>query len=214
MSDEHIDFEGLEKPVHKLLVKPLTILKKQAGNAGFELCIASGFRSFQRQLDIWNAKAQGQRMVLDSAGQPLQRQTVSRTELMFAMLRWSALPGASRHHWGCDVDIYDAKAISPASLQLLPAEYAGSGPCAALYHWLRSHTDSDQFYWPYFQDIGGVAPEPWHLSYRPIAQSFEQALTIDGLAQLMESVVIELKKEILQNLDTIFLKYICNVNNF
>ncbi len=207
ISEEHIDFCALEKPVHKSLVIPLCNLKKQAKTAGFELCIASGFRSFQRQLEIWNAKARGERTVLNNEGRPLQRLSVSKTELMFAMLRWSALPGASRHHWGSDVDIYDAKAISPSNLQLLPCEYQESGPCAALHRWLRSHLQADQFFWPYCQDLGGVAPEPWHLSYRPIAQSFEQSLTIDGLAQLVESAPIELKKEIMQNLDVIFRKY-------
>ncbi len=24
-----------------------------------------------------------------------------------AMLRWSAVPGASRHHWGTEIDIFD-----------------------------------------------------------------------------------------------------------
>jgi len=52
-----------------------------------------------RQAEIWNAKAAGLRPVLDANEQPIDTGTLSERELVFAILRWSALPGASRHHW-------------------------------------------------------------------------------------------------------------------
>ena len=30
-----------------------------------------------------------------------------------AILLWSALPGASRHHWGTDFDVFDRAAVPP-----------------------------------------------------------------------------------------------------
>ena len=212
-SDTHIDFDVLEKPVHKLLVAPLIELKKQAKTAGFELCIASGFRSFQRQLDIWNGKARGERTVLDSSGQPLNVQGLSNTQRMFAILRWSALPGASRHHWGTDIDIYDANAIAIENLQLVESEYQSGGPCESLYCWLRVNAATD-FFWPYTKDRGGVAPEPWHISYRLLAEPLEQQLSLSSIAELIEAAEIELKDEILNNLDTIFAKYIKHASDF
>jgi len=34
------------------------------------------------------------------------------SEKIASILRWSALPGTSRHHWGTDLDIIDAKALT------------------------------------------------------------------------------------------------------
>ncbi|MCZ8486094.1 D-alanyl-D-alanine carboxypeptidase family protein [Vibrio lentus] len=33
-------------------------------------------------------------------------QRSSEQQKLSAILRWSALPGASRHHWGCDFDVF------------------------------------------------------------------------------------------------------------
>ena len=43
-------------------------LQLRAREAGFALAIASGFRSYERQLAIFNAKASGERPVHDDAG--------------------------------------------------------------------------------------------------------------------------------------------------
>ena len=83
----------------------LMALVNAADTAGFQLEIASGFRDFSRQLLIWNNKFSGQRTMLDSHSQPLDPSRLSDEEKLFAILRWSALPGTSRHHWGTDFDI-------------------------------------------------------------------------------------------------------------
>ena len=51
--------------VHTQLMAPLQSLTQRAAQEGFDLCVASGFRSFERQLVIWNAKAEGLRPVFD-----------------------------------------------------------------------------------------------------------------------------------------------------
>ena len=39
-------------------------------------------------------------------------------------MRWSAIPGSSRHHWGTDLDVYDAAAVTPDyQVQLTPQEW-------------------------------------------------------------------------------------------
>lgn len=133
VSGELADFRGV--PVHRSLLDPLAELTARAAARGFELALASGFRSIERQCHIWNAKANGQRSVLDDAGVPLDIADLEPEALMFAILRWSALPGTSRHHWGTDVDVYDRAALPAGeSLQLTLAECRG--PFAAFHQWL------------------------------------------------------------------------------
>jgi len=206
-SDKHIDFNALDKPVHQGLVNPLSDLMASAEKAGFNLKIASGFRDFDRQRLIWNAKANGLRPVLDDKSKPIDTQRVSKTELLFSILRWSALPGTSRHHWGTDVDIYDASQITIDDLQLIPQEYLQGGPCGAMCAWLRSR-NHEGFFWPYDKDSGGVAPEPWHLSFKPLSEVFEEQLTIDAYVTFIRGVDIELKPEILANIEEIFNRFI------
>ena len=87
-----VAFQGIA--VHPRLVAPLTELVEEARSAGFDLRVASGFRSIDRQCQIWNAKAAGLRPVLDDAGEPLSIDELTPMSLVFAILRWSALPAA------------------------------------------------------------------------------------------------------------------------
>ncbi|MFN2168980.1 MAG: M15 family metallopeptidase, partial [Anaerolineae bacterium] len=129
--------------------------------AGFELAIASSFRSFERQRAIWNAKACGARPVHDDVGCAIDMARLDPAQQLRAILRFSALPGASRHHWGTDLDVYDAAAVAPGyQLRLSPEEVADEGVFGPLHRWLdgrmaagRSHG----FYRPYGVDRGGVA---------------------------------------------------------
>jgi LAS superfamily LD-carboxypeptidase LdcB len=198
--------------VHHEVVQPLKCLQAQALNDGFHLAVVSGYRSFARQLAIWNAKAVGERPVLDSDGKLLDLSCLSDRDKVFAILRWSALPGGSRHHWGTDVDVWDPLAAGKNyDLQLIVNEYQDGGPFSQLSHWLDGQitSGSTEFFRPYRRDTGGIAPEPWHLSYRPIAQNFQEKLTADLLASVLEQSDIELKEEILVNLDEICARFLC-----
>lgn len=209
-SDAHIASGHDELPVHRDLLSPLLALQDEAANAGFSLQLASGFRSFERQLLIWNAKARGERVLLDASGEALNPQKLSQEDLLFAILRWSALPGASRHHWGTDIDIYDAASITQNyQVQLTCDECQGDGPFAALHAWLNIYLATyNDFYRPYARDLGGVAPEPWHLSYRPLADVYSACLNEADLKSLIEATDIELKSVILDNFSHIFTTYI------
>lgn len=194
------------------LANPLAQLQAAAAEKGFELQLASGFRSFERQLGIWNAKALGERPVLDQQEQPLERWQLNDLDWVYAMLRWSALPGSSRHHWGTDLDVYDSSRLPPGyRLQLTLAETQGSGPCATFHQWLSEFLQSGEnpgFFRPYDKDRGGVAPEPWHLSYAPVALPLEQQLTPSLLRGLLEASDLELKSTVLEHLDDIFVRFV------
>ena len=199
--------------VHRQVLAPLERLRSKAQAQGFELALASGFRSFERQMGIWQRKLAGELPLLSAAGEPLDVRRLSPEEQLQALLRWSALPGTSRHHWGTDFDIYDAAAVTADyRLQLVPEEYTDTGPFAPLTRWLQQAVAADQaegFFFPYSDDIGGVAPEPWHLSYRPLAQQCQQHFDRALFQSLLQTAGWPLADCIARRADEIYRRYIC-----
>lgn len=197
---------------HAEMVADLQRLRAAAAAAGFTLAVASSFRSFERQLGIWCGKACGARPVLDSRGEALDISTLTPEQLLWAIVRWSALPGASRHHWGTDIDVFDSAAVAAGyRLQLVPAEYNGAGPFAAFSQWLDARIATDSlfgFYRPYAGDRGGVAPEPWHLSYRPVAARYAALLTPAHLLPLWRAANLPLLAQIEQHQERLFSGFI------
>ena len=197
--------------LHRDVIEPLTTLCEKAREAGFRLEIASGFRSFDRQLAIWNAKARGERQVLDKQGKPIAVGSLDDEALLWAILQWSALPGTSRHHWGTDMDIWDSAAVDNAyCLKLEVAEYTDNGPFAPLIAWLDGQVEggTTDFYFPYARYQGGVMPEPWHISYQPLASGFAQRLTADKVAGVIGESPICLKRQILENIEQIMDRFV------
>jgi LAS superfamily LD-carboxypeptidase LdcB len=141
-------------------------MRRRAATAGIDLRPVSVFRDYRRQLSIWQRKWAGELAVRDAAGCAVDPLCFAPEPRARAILRWSALPGASRHHWGTDCDLYDA-AATPAGYepQLLSEEYMPGGVYARLGEWLALEAGSCGFRRPYEVDRGGVAPEPWHLSH-------------------------------------------------
>lgn len=198
--------------VQPALVAPVQSLAEAARQAGFCFEVASAFRSFERQLAIWNAKARGERPVLNDLGEPLDLTRLSERERAWAILRWSALPGTSRHHWGTDLDVYDSSRFTPGyRLQLTVEETRDQGPCAEFHAWLGQYLRSSQnpgFFRPYAQDRGGVAPEPWHLSYAPLADALAPQMTADTVRPLLLSSDLLLKTTVLENLEEIIERFV------
>lgn len=210
-SESHLVSLANGQRVHRLMLESLRALQLDASAAGFDLTVVSGFRSFDRQLSIWNGKASGSRVVNDSQGQPLDLNALANDwERVQAILRWSALPGCSRHHWGTDIDVVDANAL-PAdyALQLTQAESATL--FADFHRWLDTQMAaqaSQGFYRPYAVDRGGIAPEPWHLSYQPLASGFAQQLTSAQLRQILADTELCFKATVLEHWDTIYSRFV------
>ncbi len=210
--DAFIDHQCLDRPVHREVVAPWRELAAAARTAGFDLAIISGYRDYQRQLRIWNEKASGLRPLLDASGALLAVSELSEWETVQAILRWSALPGASRHHWGTDIDVYDRAALAVGeSVQLVPAEVADDGPFGPLHQWLDacmgSATGCD-FFRPYGEDRGGIAPERWHLSYAPLAAYYQRQLTPARLLRALDVPVLALRDCVHAHWPEIFERYI------
>ncbi len=200
--------------LHPLVVESLRQLAMEAQLKGFCLRVASSYRDFERQLLIWNNKVNGLRVVLDKNGEPLDISTLSDKEKVFAILRWSALPGASRHHWGTDLDVYDTSRIDiNYSLQLTLAETEDDGPFTEFHQWLSAELNNNArgFYRPYYNkcsDNNGVAPEPWHLSYAPVAKIYAAQMSEEILRAQIQKSDIALKEIVLENLSEIYQRFI------
>lgn len=211
---EHvIQLSGSSKSIHREMVTSWNDLVTKAQHQGFEPLIVSGFRDFAAQLTIWNAKASGQRVVLDSTSQPVDVLSLSPRDRVLAILRWSALPGASRHHWGTDIDVIDARALTPGyQVQLVTEEFVGVGPFAALHEWLDGAMAEFGFFRPYAEDRGGVAPERWHLSYAPLANQYDERYTEAVLVRAIETVSIKLKQTLLAMSEEIYARFVKNIS--
>jgi len=199
--------------LHKDAIAPFLAMRAAAAADGIDLVAFSSFRDFDRQLTIWNGKFRGERLMQDRAGRPLDPLSLSPADRVTAILWWSALPGASRHHWGTDFDVVDARA-KPAGykLQVVPAEYQSGGPFHGLTTWLDAHMHVFGFFRPYNTDRGGVSPEPWHLSYAPVAQRAQTAFSAQKLRSVLADSAIEGREAVLESLERNFATYVVNVD--
>ena len=197
--------------VHLEVGNDLLRLKQAATQAGFNLNIASGFRDFERQKTIWNNKILGHSAILDSDSQPIDGTTLSELEKVMAILRWSALPGGSRHHWGCEFDLFDRDLLPQGvQLKLEPWEYL-QGHQTPFYQWLKDNLTQFGFFFPYADDLGGVAPEPWHISHKNTAQDCLAQLSPAILEQQLRLDPILAMEEVLSQLDYIYTQFITNI---
>ena len=207
------ELPGLGARLHAGVFDALNALREACARAGHDLAIVSSFRDFSRQSGIWNRKFRGEQAVFDRAGARLSVASISAPERVRAILVWSALPGASRHHWGTDFDVYDRAAV-PADYrpELTVAEYTGTGPFARLNEWLGANLGNHGFFRPYRTDRGGVSPEPWHLSYAPASGPALQALTLEVLAEAIEGSDLEGREHVLARLPEIYDKYVVSID--
>ncbi len=187
----------------------------QAATAdGIDLAIASSYRDFASQTRIWRAKLNGERPVLDAQQQPVALMELSERERLYAILLYSALPGTSRHHWGTDLDIFDKQALPNGyRLQLTPDEYGPTGPFFQATCWLTTHAKRFGFFRPYRHFLGGVAPEPWHLSYRPLASPYLASLDTDKLLGVLKATNLLSPDLLEREIYEIIEKYVNNISD-
>lgn len=187
----------------------LNKLKAVATVEGFELRIESAYRSFERQLSIWNRKARGELPLLSAEGVPMERPQ-DEEELMYAILTWSALPGASRHHLGTDLDVVDGRACPEGyEVQLTPEEC--SGMFAAFHKFLdeRFATDGafgfDRVFVP---GRGKIRPEGWHIAHLPTSRKCLEHFSLEVLQKIYEGSDMACKQVVLARLPQLAEEYI------
>ncbi|WNJ18530.1 M15 family metallopeptidase [Pontibacter sp. G13] len=129
---------------------------------GVTLTILSSTRNFWRQKSIWEAKWTGSRLV---GGKNLAKTVANPQDRALVILKYSSMPGTSRHHWGTDIDINNFE-----------NSYFESGRGLKEYQWLVAHGPEFGFCQPYSAK-GTARPfgyemEKWHWSYMPLAKRY------------------------------------------
>ena len=159
-------------------IAALQKLCEDALKKGIELTVASAHRSFYRQFKIFDDKFKGKRAVLDENELPQDISNLTDEEKVRAIMRFSAVPGLSRHHFGTDFDIY-AKNLLPAgkTLELTSREYNKDNYFYPLGQYLANNLQRFGFSRPY-TGKGRIAYEPWHISYTKKATEYLMAYDI------------------------------------
>jgi zinc D-Ala-D-Ala carboxypeptidase len=145
----------MRKDAYAQFVKMYEAAKKE----GISLKIISATRPFHRQKSIWEAKWQGKRAV---DGEMLAADMPSKIKAL-RILRWSSMPGTSRHHWGTDIDLND-----------LNNSYFETGKGAKIYAWLVKNAGTFGYCQVYSpkgdRRPNGYEEEKWHWSYLPVSR--------------------------------------------
>jgi LAS superfamily LD-carboxypeptidase LdcB len=199
--------------LHGHAVAAFLQLHRSASAEGFDVAPISAFRDFTRQLSIWNRKWSGETLLNDAQGKVLDAAALSAHERVDAILHWSALPGASRHHWGTDLDLIDRRALTPGyRVQLISAEYVAPGPFAPLADWLESNATRFGFFRPFRGVLSGVQAEPWHFSFAPVAEPARRRLTPGVLREALENSGLAGKEAVLARLDELHARYVASID--
>ena len=133
-------------------------------------------------------------------------------QMVRAILLWSALPGASRHHWGTEIDLIDRAALPPGQRAATDRERVCRGrrvrPTGSV---AAAPRQRHGFFLPYDRDRGGVQPEPWHVSFAPVANAALPALTLEVLAAALSGVELAGATVVHRQLHEIHARYVCAV---
>lgn len=188
--------------VDQEIVPDLQRLIAAAREEGFELRIESAYRSFEKQLSIWNRKASGQLPLLSEKGIPMERPS-DEEELMYAILTWSALPGASRHHLGTDIDVVDGASCPEGyEVQLTPDECTGM--FAKFHQFLTERMEQENafgFSRVFIPGRGKIRPEGWHIAHLPTSRKRLETFSLATLRNIYENSEMACKKVVLARLD-------------
>jgi len=207
------DVPAPECALHAHVVAPFLNLRRAALADGFDPVPHSSFRDFSRQLTIWNGKFSGERPMVDASGQPIDVHDLTPRARIESILLWSALPGASRHHWGTDVDLVDRRAAPPDyRIRLTPEEFAPDGPFGALAEWLDANAARFGFFRPFRGVLSGVQPEPWHFSFAPVAENARRQLTPAVLHEAVAAAPLLGKEQVLERLDELHARYVAAID--
>lgn len=161
--------------MHKEAYGAFLKMHQAATEEGIRLTIVSAYRSFDHQKRIWENKWNGRQML---SGNINATNITAPEERASEILRFSAMPGTSRHHWGTDIDINS-----------LNDSYFLRGKGLKEYQWLKANASKFGFCQPYTNRTArgnqGYEEEKWHWSYLPVASvylnTFKDSITYDQI---------------------------------
>lgn len=188
-------------------------MRAAAGRDGIDMVPIASWRPFEAQARNWNRKFAGQATLYDCQGRPRDHGALAPPEIVRAILCWTGLPGATRRHWGTDIDVFDRAAQPPGyRTKLLPDETAPDGVYARLHGWLDANAAAFGFFRPYRTHRRGMCPEPWHLSHAPSAEAALAALDVDMVARAVRASDLLGRDLVLDMLPEIFRDHVQDVD--
>ncbi len=138
----------LDKEAYRAFLKMYNAAYKD----GFKLMIISATRPFDYQKGIWERNWAKRKNIKDPVKRALD------------ILKFSSMPGTSRHHWGTEVD-----------LNVLENSYYSSGKGKQIFDWMTKNAFKYGFCRPYTAGRPyGYNEEKWHWSYKPLSEIYTQ----------------------------------------
>lgn len=205
--------DDLRAAIHAAALEPFLAMKADAAREGITIGVTSAFRDFAAQQAIWDRKFRGERPLYDADGRVRDHAALAPSELIEAIACWSAVPGASRHHWGSELDVIDLASMPEGyRVQLLPEEARPGGIFHALHNWLDANMARYGFFRPYHTFRGGVFPEAWHLSYAPVSVPALEALAPALLADVIRASDMLGKDIVLERIADMHARYVANID--
>lgn len=172
IQSEHADREGMY--LQREVYDAFKSMYDAALEDSVELQIRSATRNFDYQKGIWERKWTGMTLLedqvnaLETYSEPVERAR--------QILRYSAMPGSSRHHWGTEVD-----------LNAFNNDWFAAGEGLKLYEWMKANAGKYGFCQPFTEKSisgrTGYEEEKWHWSYETLATKYlkqAEAILEDG----------------------------------
>ncbi len=171
----------LEKETYSAFIK----MKDAAEKDGIIIKLVSGFRDFYRQQMIWNNKYKKFTNEFSLDGPAAIKE----------IIRFSTIPGTSRHHWGTEIDIIDKNFENEKDL-LISKKYEEGGIFNSLKKWMDKNSKRFGFYIVYDDDSNrpGFEYEPWHYTYKPISDLYQREFLKLNLKLIISKTKVEGKE--------------------
>lgn len=157
-------------------------MKKAAYSDGIDIKVVSSYRSFDRQLSIWERKFI--KYTDEDGMEPLAA--------IDKIIEYSTIPGTSRHHWGTDIDLIDGYPKVEGDV-LIPNKFKSGGPFENFKKWMDENSEKFDFHLVYTDSAKrkGFKYEPWHFSYAPLSIPMLTEFRSKNLMQILEKEEFE-----------------------
>jgi len=162
LDEKYADRPGLilRQETHDSLVR----MCDDALKDGIKLVVRSATRNFDYQKNIWERKWTGVTTLSDGSKATNIKDSLDRA---LKILEYSAMPGASRHHWGTDIDFNNFN-----------NSWFESGRGLAVFTWLQENAGRYGFCRPYTAKgpsrPHGYNEEKWHWSFTPLSSLYTE----------------------------------------
>lgn len=185
IDDSHIVGDTIKLEQNTLIA--FNKMREAALEDGIDIKIVSGFRDFERQLLIWNNKYK----------KYTKEYKLSPTKAIEEIIRFSTIPGTSRHHWGTEIDIIDAsdEKYKDEEDVLLTEKYE-NGIFTKLKRWMDLNSERFGFYLTYVNDKNrkGFEYEPWHYSYKPVSVELLNIFISNDIGSIISTTTMQGKE--------------------